>query len=313
MKRYFPQNKRSNFYNIGKDVLINHMMAHIHYRDEGEYLELVKILFYQAFYLDIDDSRARELVLILDKFYFRLGMFILQILSEEKPALLCLSVLKGSLPASLFVFNLTREKYPHIKTVMGGGVFDDQLAIDSVVLEFFIERTPYIDKFIIGEGEILFLKLLRGELPGHQKVYSFDIVTELKNYIYQAETNPYWYYSGGQVSSAEWVGKSYLVFPEKARHLLLLQKRDLDCEPTREERYRRMARFTEHIKKLNLPNPYSLQDIVKADERWMKLHKNAVPPLVEFKDIGKYIDENIRVKRKFPTKSILEDDGAWEF
>jgi len=502
LKEYIPGEKRSNFFNIGKDVLLDHMMAHIHYKDEREYSELVKLLVSRIFYTEIGDSQVRVLIGIISRFYLKLEEYLLHLLAEEKPTVLGLSVFKGSLPASLFTFKLTREHYPHTRTVMGGGVFDDQLAVGSPDLEFLVEKAPYIDNFIIGEGEILFLKFLRGQLPEKQKVYSLadinreildlssvgipdfsdldirgylemaaygsrscpfqckfcsetirwgkyrkksavqvveeltqlynkygyqlflmgdsllnpiapelakefiksgisiywdgylrvdeqacdpgtalswrrggfyrarlgvesgsqhvldlmdkkitpqqikqavvtlanagikvttywvigfpgeteedfrqtlDMVTELKNYIYQAETNPYWYYLSGQVSSDEWAKKSYLLYPESSKHMLIFQKRELDCQPPREERYRRMARFTEHIDRLGVPNPYSWQDIVKADERWKKLQKNAVPPLVEFKEIGKYIDENKYVKKQFLARDIHQDDGNWGF
>jgi radical SAM superfamily enzyme YgiQ (UPF0313 family) len=497
-----PGHKKSNFFNIGKDVLINHMMAHIHYENKGEYVDLVKTLVFEIFYTDVETDLVLVLSDIISEFYVRLETYFLRLLAEEKPTVLGFSVFKGSLPASLFAAKLTKEHHPHIKTVIGGGIFDDQLAEGSPDLETLLEKAPYIDNMIIGEGEMLFLKFLRGELPPNQGVYSLkdinyeildlslvevpdfsdldlqsysemasygsrscpfqckfcsetirwgkfrkktaaqiveeltklyrkygyqlflmsdsllnpvitglsgefvkadvsiywdgylrvdkdtcspgkavlwrkggfyrarfgvesgsqhvldlmdkritpdqikqavvnlanvgiktttywvigfpgeteedfqqtlDLVTELRNYIYQAETNPYWYYLDGQVSSNEWAGKSYLLYPENAKDLLIVEKRELDCEPSREERYRRMARFTEHINKLGVPNPYCWQDIVKADERWQKLQKNAVPPLVEFKEMGKYIDENKYVKKQFFAQDLHQDDGAWGF
>jgi len=44
MKEYIPYEKRGNFFNIGHDVLLNHMMAHVHHTDEKEYVKLVKII-----------------------------------------------------------------------------------------------------------------------------------------------------------------------------------------------------------------------------------------------------------------------------
>ena len=56
---------------------------------------------------------------------------------------------------------------------MGGGIFADQLAPGSPNFDSFLEKTQsYIDKIIIGEGEILFYKWLSGELPGEQRVYT---------------------------------------------------------------------------------------------------------------------------------------------
>jgi non-ribosomal peptide synthetase component F/acyl carrier protein len=76
---------------------------------------------------------------------------------------------------SHLTLKLTREKFPHIKTVMGGGIFSQELDINSGNLKYLLEKTPYrnyIDKIIVGEGEILFLKYLQQELPQSQKVNS---------------------------------------------------------------------------------------------------------------------------------------------
>ena len=50
LRKYVPQNKQGNFYNIGHDVMRNHMMAHIDYENEREYLELLKIIVYETFF-----------------------------------------------------------------------------------------------------------------------------------------------------------------------------------------------------------------------------------------------------------------------
>ena len=101
---------------------------------------------------------------------------------KEKPDVLGISVFKGSLPASLFAFKLAKEHNPRLTTVMGGGVFADQLAPGSPDWDLFLEKNPFIDKIIIGEGELLFLKLLRNELPGAQKIFTLgDINGEILN------------------------------------------------------------------------------------------------------------------------------------
>ncbi|MCP4150746.1 MAG: radical SAM protein, partial [bacterium] len=99
----------------------------------------------------------------------------INLLEKEKPTVLGLTVYSDTLPASLFAFKLTKEKYPHIKTYMGGGVFADQLAPGSPNWDKLLEETKgYIDKIIIGEGEKTFLKALKGELPESQRVYTME-------------------------------------------------------------------------------------------------------------------------------------------
>jgi hypothetical protein len=173
LKEMIPENKRGNFYSVVHQALRNHMMAHINYNEKNRYLNLVKTLVYKSFYFNLDEPQVRELVRIIDEFYVKLEEYVIDLLEKQEPALLGLSVYSDTLAPSVFVFRLTREKYPHIVTVMGGGVFADHLAPGAPDFEDFLEETKdYIDKIIIGEGEHLFLKLLEGGLPGAQRVFT---------------------------------------------------------------------------------------------------------------------------------------------
>jgi radical SAM superfamily enzyme YgiQ (UPF0313 family) len=502
LKQYIPEDKQSNFYNIGKDVLRNHLMAHINYKDEDEYIRLVKELVFKTFFYNVDGHQVGQLNKISDEFYVLLKDYVLRLLEQEKPGVVGISVFKGSLPASLYTFRLVKEYDPRIRTVMGGGIFADQLAPGSPALELFLEKTPYIDKFIIGEGELLFLKYLRGELPEGKRIYTlgdiqgktldissadvpdfsafdlryypylgaytsrscpfqcnfcsetvrwgvyrkknprqvaaeliklyetygyqlflmtdsllnptitelseellkvevplywdgylridpsvcnientflwrkggffrarlgvesgsrrilemmdkkitphqikeavrnlahagiktttywiigypgeteedflrtFEMVEELKNDIYEAEFNPFWYYEGGQVNSGEWAKKSISLYSETALDMLILPTKILKGIPSREETYRRLKRIIRHCRKLGIPNPYSLIDIYKADERWEKLHKNAVPPLIKFRNMDGYIDDRSKVKQLFTARNSMAAGGDWGF
>ncbi|MGD2085120.1 MAG: B12-binding domain-containing radical SAM protein [Candidatus Aminicenantes bacterium] len=469
--KFIPEKKRGNFYNIGHDVLRNHMMIHINYQDVEEYIELAKILIYNTYYWNVDTQQVFELKQILDRLFGKLKENFLALLEEEKPGSLGLSVNSGNLPTSKFIFELTRTHYPQVKTIMGGCVFFNHLAIGNPDLEFFLEKTKdYIDKIIIGKGEILLLKLLRGELPGSQRLFTqedvspedlevyridipdlsdynldhyfylaasgssscpfkcsfcnartffgkfkkkdaartvsemsrlhqkyghklffmtdsllnpvimdisreiikrglpvymdgyfivddqtadiensllwrrggfyrarlgcesgsqhvldaigkkitpakikaavsslakagvktttywvighpgeseadfqktLDLVEELKDDIWQAECNPFTYYYTGQANAGEWAKKRILLHPGKAWDMLITQTWVLECEPSREEVYDRVFRFVRHCNQLGIPNPYSADEIYKADMRWKVLHKNAVPSVIQ--------------------------------
>jgi hypothetical protein len=503
LKRCIPENKWGNFKNIGHDVLQNHMMAHINYQDEGEYIELVKLLIYKSYYVEVDSNGVRELVEIMHRFYAVLETDFLKLLEEEKPDVLGLTAYKGTLPASLFILKLTRKIYPHIKTVLGGGAFADSHALGSPNFEALSEKTKdYLDKIIVGQGELLFLEYLQGELPGSQRVYtkadingrildfrsvetpdfqdldiqdypymgatasvsclyrcsfcnsvnfwgnyrkkdprqtaaemvemykkyghqlffmtdallnpvvtglakeflktgitlyydayfkvdeasadinntllwrrgglyrvrlgvesgsqkvldimdkrittdmikaavsalayagiktttywvighpgeteedfqqSLELLEELQGDIFQAECNPFNYHFSGQSGSDSWKDKRIRLFPVKTDDMLVFKTWTLDCEPLREVAYKRMHRFVNHCKKLGIPNPYSLNEHVKADERWRKLHKNAVPSLLEFKKRGKHINEAKRVKKLHFLKSTRDESYDFGF
>jgi hypothetical protein len=95
--------------------------------------------------------------------------------------------------------------------------------------------------------------------------------------------------------------------------MLVVQTWTPRVEPSREETYSRMNRFVRHCKKLGVPNPYSLLEFHKADERWKKLHKNAVPSLVEFENKDVYINENKTVKRVIAAGKKLDPHMNFDF
>jgi radical SAM superfamily enzyme YgiQ (UPF0313 family) len=481
LKKDVPEQHQGNFYNVAQDILRNHLMAHLNQKDEEAYRQLVRTLIYETFFITIDDRMILRLNELIAEFYHWLESYFTGLLEKENPGVLGISVFEGTLPASLFAFKLTREKYPHIQTVMGGGVFASHLAMGSPNFEFFLENTPFIDKIIVGEGEELFLKLLAGQLPGSQRVYSredinnetmdlhqavlpdfsdidlrhypyissytsrscpfqcsfcsetllwgkyrkkkpeqiavelkqlyhqhnrqlflmgdsllnpvimglalqlvnqelslywdgylrvdelsaekentllwrkagfyrarlgiesgsphvlqmmakrtspaqikqtlyslanagiktttywvvghpgeteedfqqtLQIIKEMKTNIYEAWCSPFYFYLTGQVNASQWEKYRRRLYPEYARDMLLVETWVLDTDPTREEAYQRMNRFTQHCQQLGIPNPYSMFEFYKADERWKNLHKNAVPSMAEFLESGVYIDEN---------------------
>jgi hypothetical protein len=503
IQKFVPVEKRGNFYNIGHDALRHHMSAHINRTNEEEYIELVKMILYRTYYCNAENKHVLELNRILDQLFASMKEYFLRLLEEEQPYLLALSVNSGNSPASQFIFELARDHYPRVKTVMGGNVFFNHLALGHPDLEFFLEKTkPYIDKFIIGKGEILLLKLLRGELPESQRVFTLedlteedlkshkldipdfsdynlgqyfylatsgssscpykcsfcnaqtffgefkkreasaavedmkrltstyghrlffmtdsllnpvitdisseiikagiyvymdgyfivddqtadventllwrrggfyrarlgtesgsqrvldligkqitpekikaavsslafagiktttywvighpgeteedfqqtlDIVEELKNDIWQAECNPFTYYFLGQGSEKEWAGKRKLLYPESARNMLISQTWTLDCSPSHEEIYHRVFRFAEHCKKLGIPNPYSADEIYKADERWKMLHKNAVPSVIDLINNSCERDESRRIKKFITVPDKKTEEGDFDF
>lgn len=114
---------------------------------------------------------------------------------------------------------------------------------------------------------------------------TLDLIEECKDYIWEAECNPFEYFYSGQSSSDEWAVKREPLYKEEFNDMLILQSWTLNCTPTREEIYKRVNRFVKHCSKLEIPNPYTLYEIYNADKRWKKLHRNAVPSLVELYSI----------------------------
>ncbi|MBY0012816.1 B12-binding domain-containing radical SAM protein [Paenibacillus typhae] len=123
---------------------------------------------------------------------------------------------------------------------------------------------------------------------------TLDLITELKDYIYEVMCEPFYYNHSGQVKSEEWLKDSVSrrLFPEKFKDMLLTETWIMDCNPPRETIFKRLRQFVDHCNnKLGIPTPYTIRELCKADERWMKLHPNAVPPLINFM-YEKNIEEN---------------------
>lgn len=485
-RKHISEDRRGNFYHIGHDVLQQHMMAHINYKNETEYVKLVKILIDTIFFNDAGEEQVEEHVNIIHEFYQLLENYFLNLFEKEMPDVLGFTAYKGTLPAALFVYRLAKKKNPRIKTVMGGGIFVSTLIEGTPDMEFFLEKTrEYIDKIMIGKGEFFMHKFLENKLPGNQRVFTsmdieenrlypfstdipdlsdfaiqnypyvtasaskgclhkcsfcnssifygdyqqkpvsqtveemwqlcerygyrvffmtdallnpiitklaneiiksgqllyFDgyfrvdeascdpentllwrrggfyrarlgvesgaqrvldlmgkkitldqireslaglayagikptayfvighpgeteddfletlnLLEEIRNDIWQAECCPFYYYTG-QPGADKWADKKRLLYPESARHMLMIQTWIVDMEPSREEMYDRVFRFVNHCKKLGIPNPYSLAEIYKADERWKKLHRNAVPSLIELMKTDNPTDEVKNVKK----------------
>lgn len=505
LKKCIPEEKRGNFNNIGHDVLQSHMMAHQNYQDEKEYVELVKQLIYQSYYVDVDDGQVVELNKIMDDFYVMLEDYFLELLEEEKPDVVGATVYKCTVPATMFVLKLTREKYPHIKTVIGGGTFNETHAPDSPNFQALLDATAdYLDKIFLGQGELLFLKYLRGEIPesqrvvtkadndgnildfheidlpdfsdldlnkypylaatasasckyqcsfcvaqkvagkyrvknpaqtvdemttmyrkyGHQLFFMTDsllnpvvtdlanefiksnvslyydayfrvddpsadirntllwrrgglyrvrlgtesgslrileemnkritpqqikasvsslayagiktttywvighpgeteedfqqtlhLIEELKDDIFQAECNYFLVHYSHQAKADDWRRHINLLYPERALDMLVFRyyTPGPGVEPSREEAFRRVHRFEDHCRKLGIPNPYSYDAHIKADERWQKLHKNAVPPIMEFMRKEAAITENINIVPAAYAKNVRREDNGFEF
>ena len=126
---------------------------------------------------------------------------------------------------------------------------------------------------------------------------TLDLIRELKNDIYQAEPAPLEYVYSGQSNSKEWKKKGRLLYPERmSKELLHSYVWVIGNDPSRETVLRRIYEFDNLLKSLGIPNPYSLEEHFKADERWKRLHKNAVPSLLRFYNREEYVDDTADIK-----------------
>jgi radical SAM superfamily enzyme YgiQ (UPF0313 family) len=152
-------------------ILNAHLLAYANGADAAacsRVLETVIPLYH------IRHSRAviDALIPLVEKFFKRLDDLLGQI-DLSSYAVVGTSTYTTSLAASLYLLKKVKKEQPRIRTVMGGGVFADDLALGSDNLTTLIEEYPEIDHVVLGEGEMLLLKLLEGDLA-HKRVISLS-------------------------------------------------------------------------------------------------------------------------------------------
>jgi radical SAM superfamily enzyme YgiQ (UPF0313 family) len=113
-----------------------------------------------------------ELIPLVEGFFTRLENLLNQI-DLTSYSVVGVSAYTTSLASSLYILKKVKKERPNIRTVMGGGVFADDLALGSENLEMLVEEYPEVDHVVLGEGEMLLLKLVEGDLA-HKRVITLS-------------------------------------------------------------------------------------------------------------------------------------------
>lgn len=163
MKAYTPSDKMGNIAMVGYDVLASHLVAYNNRDNMEDYYELVRQLIQNNFFYEASDAAVKSLCELVDQFYALFATYLLKDLENHDFEVYGISCYSLTLGPSIFAFKLVKKHYPNIKTVMGGGIFADQFSPGSEELRNFADKATFIDYFLIGEGEIIFLNLLRSD------------------------------------------------------------------------------------------------------------------------------------------------------
>ncbi|MCP5053002.1 MAG: radical SAM protein [bacterium] len=186
-----PMSLRRNLFNDGVTLLRNHLMIYL-YRDEKDkesYYKLLRILVEKNFFTSFDDSQLEQLEEVVAEYYVRLERWFLALLEQESPSVVGFSAFSATMPGSLFCCRLAKKKDPGIQTLLGGQIFSDQLMEGTPDFDYLMEISKdYLDAVILGEGELLFLAWLRGELPKSQRVFTIKDINGKK--VDLAKVNP---------------------------------------------------------------------------------------------------------------------------
>lgn len=174
MKSFTPPDKMGNIAMVGYDVLTSHLIAYNNRDNKDDYYELIRQLISNNFFYEASDAAVKNLCEVVDQFYTLFTQYLMKDLEENNFDVYGISCYSLTLGPSIFAFKLVKKYFPNIKTVMGGGIFADQFSPGSKEFENFVNKSPYIDHFLVGEGEIIFLNLLRSNFENVPRVIVND-------------------------------------------------------------------------------------------------------------------------------------------
>lgn len=154
-------------------ILNAHYLAFFNGADRGQIARMLETIL-PLYGITYERAISDALIPIVEGFFQRMEEVIDEFdLSDY--SVVGTSTYTTSLSSSLFFLRRLKERYPHIKAVMGGGVFADDLALGSDNLQTLLEEYPFVDHVILGEGEMLFLKLLEGDLAPKRVISIADL------------------------------------------------------------------------------------------------------------------------------------------
>lgn len=156
-------------------VLDSHLLARLNGADHEACKRLLATII-PVYGMAWDEALLEDLLPIVDRHLARLEQAIAQCTDFSDVAFVGTSTYTTSLASSLFVLRWVKSRFPHIKTVMGGGVFADDLAIGSDNLETLLREYPFVDHVIVGEGEQLLRRLVSGGFAGKRLIRIDDLL-----------------------------------------------------------------------------------------------------------------------------------------
>jgi radical SAM superfamily enzyme YgiQ (UPF0313 family) len=152
-------------------ILQAHMLAYTNGADPATCFRVLEMVI-PLYGISHNQKVLDTLISLVENFFNRLDDLLNQI-DLSSYSVVGTSTYTTSLAASLFILKKIKKEHSQIKTVMGGGVFADDLALGSDNLTTLVEEYHYVDHVVLGEGEMLFLKLLDGDL-GHKREVSLS-------------------------------------------------------------------------------------------------------------------------------------------
>ena len=165
IQRQFPYMKKWNIERNGTEMLSLHQIVYLFARHKKNYKEMVAdVLNMDMRPLDdfMDKFNLERFDKLFDKLYQNIKQEIKKYIKKEIDVVGC-HLNNSTWASTLFILKYIKEKYPHIRTSVGGPGPIMGFISDKKEIELFMKKNNFIDYFIVGEGENSFLEILNNK------------------------------------------------------------------------------------------------------------------------------------------------------
>jgi len=181
LQEVIPATRKWNVLRLGPDYFSRHLMAWLSLRDDPKkYGDISRHILNIDGRLELDPATFEPLTRIFEAMFARIDEVTDRLLDEHKPGVFGCTLLTTTLPSAVYILRRAKEKNPEIRTVLGGPGPIMGAGADSPDTHRILEKCPWIDNLVIGEGEVLIDAIIRNRLP-RRKVLSLRDVPALES------------------------------------------------------------------------------------------------------------------------------------
>ncbi|MCK4258410.1 MAG: radical SAM protein [Halanaerobiales bacterium] len=166
-----------NGYSLYWNIINPHLLAYVNDSSKEECLEILHVLF-KRYSMENATGIMEKLVELVENYFETLEKILLEKCQIGEYSYIGTSTYTTSLASSLFIHKITKKYYPETITMIGGGVFTDDLSMGTENMETLVSEYDYVDKIVVGEGELLLLKTLENEFADQKVISLKDIDNE---------------------------------------------------------------------------------------------------------------------------------------
>lgn len=178
LQQILPASRGWNIMRLGPDYFSRHHMAWFSLRDDPRrYAELSRLILNLDGRHELDPALFEPFDRIFEIICARIDAITDGQLSAQTPDLVGCTLLTTTLPSSLHILKRAKLFNPAVRTVLGGPGPIMGAGADSPDTHRLLERCPWIDNVVIGEGELLLDALHRGAFPSRTVLSLRDVAS----------------------------------------------------------------------------------------------------------------------------------------